>query len=429
MLRRSSAFGPLSERNFRLLWIGQTTSAFGDRLAPVALAFAVLDLTGSVKDLGYVLAAQVVPMVFFVLLGGVSSDRLPRQLVMLTSDLARTATQAATALLLLTGTAKVWQLVTLAALYGAADAFFTPASVGLTPLTVSAGFLQQANALRALSISAAGIIGPACGGVVIATTGPGWALATDAATFLISATSLALLRLPNKTPKPTAHRSVTHDLRDGWREVRSRRWLWVSILYWAVFNLAGYPAYRVLGPYIAQHDLGGPAAWATILITTGAGALTGGLIALRTRPRHPLRTSIALTMLWWPPILLLALTAPLPLITATAFIAAISMGYGNTLWPTILQNTIPDHALSRVSSFDYLSSYALSPIGYATAGLLATTIGTQTTLTASAALGATATFAALTLGKLTQSQTHRYVNSSVWRKRTSSGIGSVRRSV
>jgi MFS family permease len=406
-LRRSTAFGPLSERNFRLLWIGQTTSAFGDRLAPVALAFAVLDLTGSVKDLGYVLSAQVVPMVFFVLLGGVSSDRLPRQFVMLASDLARTATQAGTALLLLTGTARVWQLVALAALYGVADAFFTPASVGLTPLTVSAGRIQQANALRALSISAAGIIGPAFGGVVIATIGPGWALATDAATFLISAASLSLLRLPRKAQRPTAHRSVTRDLCDGWREVRSRRWLWVSILYWAVFNLAGYPAYRVLGPYIAQKHLGGPAAWAAILIATGSGALTGGLIALRTTPHHPLRTSIALTMLWWPPILLLALTAPLPLIAATAFIAAISMGYGNTLWPTILQNTIPDHALSRVSSFDYLSSYALSPIGYAAAGLLATTIGTQTTLASSAALGAIATLATLSVGKLTQTQTHR----------------------
>src|SRR5437868_3565753 len=126
-------------------------------------------------------------------LGGVWADRLPRQVVMLASDVVRALAQAAIAVLLLTHHARIWELVALAAVYGTADAFFTPAAVGLTPLTVSAGRLQQANALRGLSGSVAGILGPAIGGLIVATTSPGVALAFDSGTFLVSAVSLALL--------------------------------------------------------------------------------------------------------------------------------------------------------------------------------------------------------------------------------------------
>ena len=182
-MRLGQSFGALGERNFRLLWIGQATSAFGDRMAPIALAFAVLNLTGSVADLGYVLAAQVFPMLAFVLLGGVWADRLPRHLVMLTSDLIRAGAQALIAALLLFHQAQIWELIVLAGMFGTAEAFFTPASVGLTPATVSPERLQEANALSGLSFSMSAILGPAVGGAIVAAISPGWALAFDAATF------------------------------------------------------------------------------------------------------------------------------------------------------------------------------------------------------------------------------------------------------
>lgn len=388
---RRGAFG---ERNFRLLWLGQATSALGDRIAPVALAFAVLDLTGSATDLGYVLAAQAFPMLALVLLGGVWADRLPRQLVMLVSDLARAGVQALLAALLLTGSARVWELVALAALFGAADAFFTPAAVGLTPLTVAPEQLQEANALRGLAYSTTAILGPAFAGVIVAAISPGWALAVDACTFLVSSATLALLRLPAR-PAAQAGGSLTAELRDGWREVRARRWLWVSITYWGLFNLTAFPAYRVLGPYVAQRSLGGAGAWATILTVGGVGSLLGGVIGLRTRPARPLRACIALMLLWWPPLLCLAFGAPLAATAASSFVAFCGMGWGGSLWPTILQENVPAAAISRVSAFDYLGTFAVSPLGYAVVGILGAGLGVTATLAAAALLGLAATLATL----------------------------------
>src|SRR4029453_8557241 len=155
-MRGGELFGALRERRFRLLWIGQTTSTLGDGLVPVALAFAVIQtLDGSPTDLGIVLAAQPLPLVAFVLAGGVWADRLPRQMVMLVSDGVRGVVQATLAILLLTGNAEVWQLAVGMAIYGTAQAFFQPAATGLVPATISPARLQQANALLGLSRSLA----------------------------------------------------------------------------------------------------------------------------------------------------------------------------------------------------------------------------------------------------------------------------------
>ena len=195
-MRAGEFFGALRERQFRLLWLGQATSTLGDGLVPVALAFAVIEsLDRGPTALGIVLAAQSLPLVVFVLAGGVWADRLPRQMVMLVSDSVRGLVQATLAVLLLTETAEVWQLALLMAIYGTAQAFFQPAATGLVPATISPQRLQQANALLGLSRSLAFVVGPAVAGVIAATTNPGIVFAFDAVTFAVSATSLALLRL------------------------------------------------------------------------------------------------------------------------------------------------------------------------------------------------------------------------------------------
>jgi MFS family permease len=196
-MSKASPLGALSERGFRIQFTAQAASILGDNVAPLAVAFAVLDLTGSAADLGIVLAAHSVPLVIFLLAGGIWADRVARKRIMVISDLIRFGTQAAFAALLLSHHAWLWELVLLQVIRGTATAFFKPASVGLTPQNVSPHRLQQANALLSLTTSSASIVGPSLSGLLVATVGPGWAIALDSVTFALSATLLSQLRLPS----------------------------------------------------------------------------------------------------------------------------------------------------------------------------------------------------------------------------------------
>jgi MFS family permease len=377
--------GALRHPAFRLLFLGQAVSSLGDRLVPVALAFAVLDLTGSVTDLGIVAAAQTAPLVAFVLLGGVWADRLPRQRVMLGSDAVRAVSQGATALLLLEGQAHVWQLAVLQAVYGAAEAFFGPASVAVVPQTVEGADLQQANALMSLSGNVAAVLGPAFAGVIVATIGTGWGLAIDAATFVVSAVFLAMMRVE---PVILAVRvSTVAELRAGWRAFRSRTWLWVTVVYFTLFIGFVYAPLLVLGPEVARTSLGGAGAWAAIATALGLGSLVGGLIGFRWRPRYPLRVAFLTFLIAGPALFgLLAAEAPLPLIVAVALVDGASGPLFNTLWYTALQREVPASELSRVSSWDYLGSVAMLPAGQAISGPVGEAIGISTTLYLAGAL-------------------------------------------
>src|ERR1700685_1335583 len=232
---RRIPLGALQEREFRLFFTGQLVSLLGDAVTPFALAWAVLDLTGSARDLGFVLAAKIAPLVVFLLVGGVFADRLPRRAVMLTADVARMTVQATTAALLLSHTARIWELVVLQAVAGTGTAFFTPASTGLTPMTVSAGRLQEANALRGMSMASMQFAGPALAGLLIVTVGPGYALAIDAARFGVRAFYLARLHLPPHAALPP--QSFGRDLVDGWREFTARTWVWLSVVSVSIGNM------------------------------------------------------------------------------------------------------------------------------------------------------------------------------------------------
>jgi MFS family permease len=313
-----------SQQRFRLFFFGQGISAVGDRITSVALAFAVLDLTGSVKDLGIVLAAQTVPLVLFLLPGGVWSDRVSRRALMLASDLVRAGAQGASAALLVTGTAHVWQLVVLQAVYGTAAALFGPASQALLPQTVASADLQQANALMAISANVANVGGPAVAGVLVATIGPGWGLAFDAGTFVASAAFLALMRVQVVTPA-AARTSTLSELRVGWRSFSSRTWLWSSVAILMGANAVGQSV-SVLGPEVARLSLGGPAAWAAISTARGIGAVLGGAVGLRWHPRFPLRAVFAVSLLGSPALLvLLAAAAPLAALLAAAIVSGIAL--------------------------------------------------------------------------------------------------------
>ncbi|TML33459.1 MAG: MFS transporter [Actinobacteria bacterium] len=380
---------PLAEREFRLLFLGRTVSFIGNAFATTALAFAVLDVTGSKADLGYVLAARSVPQVVFLLAGGVWADRLPRHHVMVGSNLASGASQAALAGLLLTGSAHFGELIALAAVNGTSSAFFFPASIGIIPQTVPAPILQSANALLRLGLNASWIGGAALGGIVVAASSPGWAIAADAGTFFVAAALVAAMHLPPGLRLQGS--SFIAELGQGWREFRSRSWLWAIVLQFSFVNAATTGSRDVLGPAVAKAQLGGPASWGAVLAADAIGLVCGGLAMLRLRPRRILLTATFGIFLL--PLTPLALAFPLslPAVIGAAFLAGVGTEIFGVLWDTTVQQEIPGEKLSRVSSYDALGSFVLIPVGLSAVGAISALVGTRTTFFGAAALIVAAT--------------------------------------
>jgi predicted MFS family arabinose efflux permease len=315
-------------------------------------------------------------------------------MVMLVSDVVRGLVQATLALLLLTGNAEVWHLAVLMAIYGTAQAFFQPAATGLVPATISPERLQQANALLGLSRSLAFVVGPAVAGVMAATTNPGVVFAFDALTFGVSATSLALLRLP-RSRRAGEHQSFLADLKGGWHELMSHTWLWVIVAWAAAFLGIVVAPYATLGPVIAKESLGGPAAWGMIAAGWGVGTVAGGLIAMRWKPLRPMLVCCAAVLLIAPAMILLALRAPAPLIAALNAVGGSGMGLFTALWQTTLQQHVREDALSRVSAWDWMGSYLFLPLGLVLAGPVSDVIGVSETLWISVAFIVLSTIAVL----------------------------------
>jgi MFS family permease len=387
--------GALAEPQFRLLWIGQAASAAGDALIFVAVAFAVLQVGGSAADLGIVFAAFTVSNVALVLAGGVWADRLPRQLVMVACDIVRGVAEVILALLLIGGAAQVWHIALGAAVIGGAGAFFGPASQGLIPQTVSPGRLQQANALIGLSRNGTRIFGPPLAGALIALFhSVGIVFLVDAVTFVISAISLLLLRPTPREARPTEPQPFFAELASGWREVTARPWIVAAICTFAVSNMAAAP-FIILGPVVAEAHLGGAAAWGLILTGGGIGGVIGGVLALRLRPRRPLMTGFIVMAATSLPAL--ALVGPLPvlLIAGASALSLIAIELANTWWFTMLQQHVPEHARSRVSSYDWLVSLVFQPLGFLLAGPLAAWIGMTATLVGAAVIGLLANYGVL----------------------------------
>jgi MFS family permease len=392
-LLKNMPFGPLAERDFRLLFVGRTISLFGSSFAPIALAFAVITLTGSPSDLGLVLSAYMLAHLVFLLVGGVWADRLPRHLVMVTSDVLSAGAQIAAAILLLAGIAETWHLIVLAALKGGASAFFMPASTGLVPQIVSPPRLQQANALLSLSRNSTRIAGVALAGLLVATVGAGWALALDGATYALGAVFVGMLKLPPVEAKKD--RKFLRELAEGWHEFRSRSWLCVTIVQFALINAYAIGAFLVLGPFVAEKELGGAAAWGFILAAEAVGMILAGIVALRYRPERPLLVATLAVLTMAPLLALLGMAAPLIVILPAALLAGIGLELYGVFWDTTLQQHIPDEKLSRVSSYDVLGSFALIPVGVAVMGPISGAIGVANTLIGAALVVVVATGAVI----------------------------------
>jgi MFS family permease len=387
------------EAQFRLLFGGQVLSIVGDRVMLVALPFAVLEAGGGLGAVGLVVTAQLLPFLVFALVGGVLSDRGDRRRVLVVSDLARLIIQATGGVLLITGAATPVSLGALAALYGAADAFFQPAFTGLLPQTVSRpGQLQPANALRGLSFSVASIAGPAIAGLLIAVSGAGTAMLFDAASFAVSVVFLMRLRpivadpAVEEAPPPFAEA-----MGGGWREIRARRWIMAGLGAISCYHALVLPAVFVLGPVTVSRGLGGPGAWAAVVVAFGIGAVLGDLLLLRMRPRRALRAAALGLVVASLQAAVYGSGTTLAIMCALQLVAGIGVTVFWTLWEVSLQEHVPGGALSRVSSFDYMAGAALMPLGTALAGPLAAAVGAQATLLGMSALGVVGALAFLSV--------------------------------
>lgn len=374
----------LREPDYRRLFLGRTTSLVGDGMAPVAIAFAVLDLTGSATDLGVVFAAHAVFMIALLLVGGVVGDRVSPRIAMLGADATRAVSTALLALLLLTGAAEIWQLALLYAIDGAATAFFNPASTAIVPQVVPGRRLQEANALLNVSRHGGKVVGPVLAGVLLALGSPGTALAVNAATFAVSAACLLGVHAPRV--QQAAEPAFFSELRHGWREFSSRKWMVAIVLSAAIGNGIFFPVFQVLGPVVAKESLDGSSSWALIMALFGVGGLLGAAGALSLRPRRPLLVGEGLICLIAIPAALLAIPASTAVIALGALVSASTVGFGEVLYDTVAAQHVPPESLSRVRAYDWFGALALAPVGLAVVGPLAAGLGVSTTLWLGAAL-------------------------------------------
>src|SRR5215210_7803500 len=282
------AMDVLRQRDFRYLFLGQAASTTGDRIIFVALALYVTQI-GSPTDVGLVLGAATLPLVAFLLIGGVWADRLPRHRVMIATDLIRFALHALLAALIFLDVLRIWHLVVIEALFGTAEAFFRPAYTGLVPQTVPEELIQDAKAASGTVETVAEFLGPTLATVLVLGLGAGWAFAVDAATFLVSAAFLTKVS-PRRRGEAPERMPLTTELREGWVEVRSRAWIWVTVAVFAFALLLSFGPWTTLGPTVARDEYGSVAVFGLLTASMGAGTFLGAIVGFRWKPLHPMRT-------------------------------------------------------------------------------------------------------------------------------------------
>jgi predicted MFS family arabinose efflux permease len=382
----------LSLPDFRLLWASQAASTAGDSLVLVVLALYVNDI-GTPTDVGIVLAANSIPFVGLLLIGGVWADRLPRHLVMVVTDVVRAGLHGLLAVLIVvTGDVPIWAIAAIEACFGAAEAFFRPAYTGLVPQTVPEDLLTEAQGVTQVTLQVTNFVGPAVGSAVFLAFGAWQAFALDAATFVVSALLLVRVR-PRERGERAARESLRRELGGGWRELRARPWAAVVILGASVVLLTAFAPYEALGPAIADEGYGEPAVYGLTAAVLGAGSLAGALLAVRWRPAR----SMLMAQLWFIPfpvmLLVFAGGSTLWLLVPVTLASGVGLGLFAVWWETALALSIPPAALSRVSAWDWMGSLGLLPVGFLLAGPVSAAIGVQQTLLAGAAIGLVVTVA------------------------------------
>ncbi|WP_374772976.1 MFS transporter [Streptomyces sp. NBC_01310] len=372
-------------RNYTLLTGAAVVTNLGSHGALIAAAFAVLEAGGSGGDVGLVAAARTLPLVLFLLVGGAIADRLPRHRVMVAANALNCVSQAAFAVLVLTGDPQLWQMMLLTALCGTGTAFFNPAAEGMLLSTVSGEHANRAFALFRMAMNGAGIGGAALGGAMIAAMGPGWVLAVDAAAFAVAGALRAFLDVSHVNDRATGG-GLLADLREGWVEVRTRPWLWSIVLQFSVVVAVVGAADAVYGPLVARDQLGGPAPWGLALAFFGVGTIAGAFLMMVWKPRRLLLVG---TLCVFPLALPSAgLAVPLPVwgLCVVMFVSGAAIEVFGVNWMTTMHQEIPEEKFSRVSAYDWFGSVSMLPLATALAGPAESAFGRTTALWGCAAL-------------------------------------------
>lgn len=359
---------------FMVLLATRTIAMLGMAFAPVALAFGILGLPGAdAGTLSIVLAAQTIPLVVFMLAGGVIADRYPRALVLRWGQAISAVAWASIGVMLLLGHPPLWLLCVAAAVAGMAGATVYPALSGIIPDLVPTHLLQQGNAWLSMGASAARFAGLVASGAVVVWLGGGWAMVVAGSLYLVAAVLSGFLPRGGSLARPED--GPLRQLRDGWCEFRSRQWLFICVLQWAVMLMVLQASQGVLGPVVAKAELGGAAGWTFVLAGEALGAILGVAIAMVWRPRRPIFVATLLTFTAAAPQLLLGFSAPLWVVVLAAFFMGIGFDLFGVLWMTTMQHEVPPESLSRVASYDALGSLMLGPIGLLLAGPAAALFG------------------------------------------------------
>ena len=369
-----SALAPLRDPRFAWYYAARVVSTAGSAMAPVALTFAVLAITHSATALGLVLAARTVPMVLFILIGGVVSDRFSRTAVIRTANLLSGATQTVVAVLVITGSANLWTLVVIEALNGTVSAFTMPAMQGVVPQLVRREHLQPANALLSFSRSGLNIIGPTVAALLVASVGPGWALAADALSWLVAAALIGRVSLPSMPRRGEAN--MLRELREGWTVFTGNTWLWVVVAGFGVMNAIHAGAWFTLGPSIAV-DTFGARGWGLVLSAESVGLLVMTLVMLRVRLRRPLLSGMLGMLCFVGSLTVLGLAPHVATLMVASFVAGAGIEVFGIGWSVALQENIDGSVLSRAASYDALGSFVAIPLGQMLLGPLGSAFGAR----------------------------------------------------
>jgi len=374
----SSGIQLLRNPNVRIIFFAYLVTFMGTAMAPIAMAFGVLELTGSTKDASVVIAAPIVATIAILLLGGTFADRSSRHKIIINAELVAMATQFVIAYLFISGSANVLNLALLMLLNGAAMAFNGPASSAFITQLVDKDDLQSVNALLGFARNGAMIGGAALGGILVAWIGAGLTILIDAISFGLSALLVWTLK-PNSQIKPEQS-SFIQDLKLGWNEFSSHTWIWVIVVQFSFVVAALESVFALLGPAVAKAELGGATDWGIIAGGLAVGTVLGGIIAFKLKPQYPMRLATICVLFF--SLLPLGLSVPLALnwIVFLAVISGIAFEIFGVLWMTTLQKKIPGHLLSRVSAYDYIGSISLAPLGIVAAGFLYEILGSTQVL-------------------------------------------------
>jgi MFS family permease len=370
----SASFAPLRNRRFAWYFGSRFVNTLGMTMANIALAFAVLDIEDSPAALGQVLAAHTIPMVFLLLWGGVISDRFPRTLVLQVSNIASAVTQGLIAFLVITGTAELWMVIVLSVVHGSVSAISFPAMASMVPQLVPRGQLQPANALLSLTRNGLAVLGPTVGALLVVTVGSGWALAVDAATWLVAALLLTPVKVPPR--ERTESTSTITELREGWTFFWSTTWLWVVVVAFGVLNMIHVGTMQTLGPAVAEDTAGvGRQGWGLVLSAEAVGLLAMAVVLLRVRLERPLLWGMAAISLAALPMVMLGADPVLIALVVAAFVGGAGIEVFSMGWNLAMQENIDDEMLSRAYSYDALGSFVAMPIGQLLWGPLALWLG------------------------------------------------------